>query len=192
MTINIATPPERVLDDSTLAEAARSDYAAFEQLYRRYATRVYRYCYTHTGNSHDAEDLTAQTFLAALEGIGRYRGRGTFASWLFSIAWRKCKDHHRRRYRRQEDDLTEAVNVPDPGSPDLERRAHHQGILACVEQIWPMLSEDRQEAVRLRFWGGLSTKETAAVMGRSRGAVKMLVSRAIADLRERCLDAEEG
>lgn len=190
MTVNIATPLERVTDDATLAEAACSDYAAFEQLYRRYATRVYRYCYTRTCNDRDAEDLTAQTFLAALEGIGRYRGRGTFAAWLFSIAWRKCKDHHRRQYSRQEEELVQAVNLPDPDSPDLERRAQRQQILDCVHQIWPMLSEDRQEALRLRFWGGLSTIETAAVMGRSRAAVKMLVSRAIADLRERCLDAD--
>lgn len=190
MTVNIATPPERVRDDATLAEAARSDYAAFEQLYRRYATRVYRYCYTHTGNARDAEDLTAQTFLAALEGIGRYGGRGSFAAWLFGIAWRKCKDHYRRQYSRQEEDLVQALNLPDPASPDLERHARRQEILDCVQQIWSMLSEDRQEALRLRFWGGLNTKETAATMGRSRGAVKMLVSRAIADLRERCLDAQ--
>lgn len=190
LTVNIASPPERVLDDAALAKAARSDYAAFEQLYRRYATRVYRYCYTRTANSRDAEDVTAQTFMAALEGIDSYRGQGTFAAWLFSIAWRKCKDYHRRHYRQQEETLAEAVDLPDPAGPYLERHARQQELLGCVEQIWPMLSEDRQDALRLRFWGGLSTKETAAVMGRSRGAVKMLVSRAIADLRERCLDAE--
>ena len=192
MTVDVANPPERVVDDADLAEAARDDYEAFEQLYRRYATRVYRYCYTHTRNAQDAEDVTAQTFVAALEGIARYRGRSTFAAWLFGIAWRKCKDYQRGLYRRREEDLALARDVPDPNAVNLERHARDKEILHCVRQIWPMLSEDRQEALRLRFWGGLSTKETAAVMGRSRGAVKMLVSRAIADLRERCLDAEQG
>lgn len=183
----ILEKPGETRDDAALAQAARTDHAAFEALYRRYVTRVYRYCYTHTGNARDAEDLTAQTFLAALEGIGRYRARGTFSAWLFGIAWRKCKDHHRTRHRRPQEPLSEARQRPDPAAPDLERLSHRQQILDCVQRVLHLLSEDRQEVVRLRFWGGLNTAETATVMGRRKGAVKMLLSRAIADLRERCI-----
>lgn len=61
-------------EDAALLEAAKTDPAAFDVLYRRYATRVYRYCCSRTENAQAAEDLTAQTFTAALEGIGRYRG----------------------------------------------------------------------------------------------------------------------
>ncbi|MFW6070114.1 MAG: RNA polymerase sigma factor [bacterium] len=175
-------------DDASLVEAARRDYSAFEQLYRRYVTRVYRYCLTRTNNTRDAEDLTAQTFEAALESIKRYRGKGSFAAWLFSIAWRKCNDHHRRRYKTQLEPLELAHGLPDIHAPDPEQRARQQEILECVKLTWPYLSEDRREVIRLRFWAGLNTAETAKVMGRSRGAVKMLLSRAIADLKERCLD----
>lgn len=177
-------------DDETLAEAARSDHAAFDILYRRYINRVYRYCFTHTRNAPDAEDLTAKTFLAALEGIGRYRGRGPFAAWLFTIARHKCNDYHRARYKRRHEPLDKAERLPDPATPDLTTQTYRQRIVDCVQRVLHVLSEDRQEAIRLRFWGGLSTRETAKVMRRSRGAVKMLVSRGIADLRERCLDEE--
>ena len=175
-------------DDETLAEAARSDHAAFDALYRRYVNRVYRYCYTHTQNAADAEDLTAQTFLAALEGIRRYGGRGPFAAWLFTIARHKCNDYHRARYKRRDEPLEEAERLPDPAAPDLTAHTYRQRIVDCLLRVLHVLSEDRQEAIRLRFWGGLSTSETAKVMRRSRGAVKMLVSRGISDLRERCLD----
>lgn len=175
-------------DDEALAQAAKSDHAAFDALYRRYVNRVYRYCYTHAHNAPDAEDLTAQTFLAALEGIRRYRGRGPFAAWLFTIARHKCNDYHRDRYKRRDEMLEKAEGMPDPTTPDMAARAFNQRIVDCVQRVLSVLSKDRQEAIRLRFWGGLSTRETAKVMRRSRGAVKMLVSRGLADLRERCLD----
>lgn len=177
-------------DDETLAKTARSDPAAFDALYRRYVNRVYRYCYTHTHNAPDAEDLTAQTFLAALEGIGRFRGRGPFAAWLFTIARHKCNDYHRARYKRRDEPLDKAEHLPDSATPDLTTQTYRHRIVDCLQRVLHVLSEDRQEAIRLRFWGGLSTRETAKVMRRSRGAVKMLVSRGIADLRERCLDGE--
>lgn len=187
-TINIAEHEEAAVDDAALAQKAKEDFAAFDALYRRYVRRVYRYCYTHSGNAADAEDLTAQTFLAALEGIGRFRGRGTFAAWLIGIAWRKCKDLHRERYRKPQESMDEAEKMPNREAINLERHAYRQDILECVQNMWHHLSEDRQEVLRLRFWAGLNTAETANVMGRSRAAVKMLLSRAVADIRERCLD----
>ena len=175
-------------DDEMLAKAAQSDHGAFDALYRRYVHRIYRYCYSRTNRANDAEDLTAQVFLAALEEIGRYRGRGPFAAWLFAIARHKCNDYHRAHYRGREEALEKAERMPDPAAPDPAAHAYRQDIIDCVQRVLHVLSEDRQEAIRLRFWGGLSTRETAKVMRRSRGAVKMLVSRGISDLRERCLD----
>lgn len=183
------TETKQVADgDRELALAARADFTAFEQLYRRYVNRVYRYCYSRTDNAADAEDLTGQTFVAALEGIARFSGRGSFASWLFGIAWRKCQDFHRRRYRHQEVLTTTAPDVGDANGNFPEARAYDREILDCVQRHWRLLSEDRRDVLLLRFWAGLNTAETASVMGRSRGAVKMLLSRAVADLRERCLD----
>ncbi|MCB0007010.1 MAG: hypothetical protein KDE04_11170, partial [Anaerolineales bacterium] len=63
-----------------------------------------------------------------------------------------------------------------------------QELLGCVERRLRTMTADRQEVLRLRFWAGLSTKETARVMRKGESAVKMLLARAVADLRERCLD----
>lgn len=178
-------------DDAVLAAAAKEDSAAFGALYRRYATRVYRYCYMQCGNEQDAEDLTAQTFLAAMEGLERYRERGAFAAWLFTIARRKCHDYHRGHYRHPQEGLGQAAERVNPRAPDPERQAFHSTILDCVLRTLPQLTPDRQEVLRLRYGAGLSTAETAAMMGKGQSAVKMLLLRAVDDLRKRCVDEGE-
>jgi len=77
------------MDDARLAHQARADPEAFAELYRRHVASVYRYHRVHTGNDKDAEDLTSQTFIAALEGIHSYRGTGSYIAWLMGIAARR-------------------------------------------------------------------------------------------------------
>src|SRR5512145_1244886 len=91
----------QTLDEPALVRAAQTDAQAFGALYDRYVQRVYRYCYYRTNSPPDAEDLTAQIFLAALEGLTRYRQDGHFAGWLFSIARKKVADFHRRTHATQ-------------------------------------------------------------------------------------------
>ncbi len=64
-------------------------YPMLRSAQRRNLTRVYRYHIAHIGNTKDAEDLTSQTFIAALEGIRSFRGTGSFAAWIMGIASRK-------------------------------------------------------------------------------------------------------
>jgi RNA polymerase sigma-70 factor (ECF subfamily) len=71
------TPIENI---PMLVEDAKDDPAAFGQLYNHYVQPVYRYLYSRAGTTHDAEDLTSQTFMAAFEYLPRYRERGQFAA----------------------------------------------------------------------------------------------------------------
>jgi len=174
------------LDDSDLARLARDDHDAFEALYRRYVTPIYRYCYARTDNVADAEDLTAQTFMVVVETIDHGRSARNFPAWLFGIARHKCADYHRAAYATQQQPLTDSEPA-DPEPENVEERLFRHTILECVEHLLAQLSPDRLEALRLRYWGGLSMREAAAVMRRSEAAFKMLVSRAISDLRERCV-----
>ncbi|MFO8007092.1 MAG: RNA polymerase sigma factor [Candidatus Brocadiia bacterium] len=179
------------VEDDALVRAARDDRDAFDALYRRYVDQVYRYCYSRLSSRADAEDLTAQTFLAVLQELPDYDGRGSFVAWVFGIARHKCADHYRRQYANPGAPLGAAYGQADPAAVDPERRALVTGVLDCVRRALDALTPDRREALRLRFWGGLKHREVAAVMGRSEGAAKMLVWRAVRDLRERCLDEDE-
>ncbi|GAB4580098.1 MAG: hypothetical protein Fur0022_28370 [Anaerolineales bacterium] len=97
-TLTEVVPSQETVDEEVLlVDAARQNPEAFDALYCRYLTPVYRYLYSRVQNRADAEDLTTQVFIEALEGLARYRDRGTFPAWLFTIARRRAIEYHRRK-----------------------------------------------------------------------------------------------
>jgi RNA polymerase sigma-70 factor, ECF subfamily len=178
--LTIDSPP---MDDSQLASLARSDTEAFAELYRRHVTRVYRYHMAHMGNSRDAEDLTSQTFMAALESIRSYRGSGSFAGWIMGIAVHK-RALFFRSHKQVELPLDSATDVPDP-SPSTDQVAIRNVQLDQVRRLLQQLSPDRSEAIALCFFAGLDPCEAATALGKSEAAIKMLLSRGLHDLRTR-------
>lgn len=167
-------------EDQTIAMAAGGDQTAFDTLYRRYITRVYRYAVTRARDAADADDLTSQTFLAALIDIGDYRGTAPFAAWLFGIAHHTAGTYYRRA--KSSMPLDEVENMPHP-TPPLDTLAHQHLQLRRIITAMNDLTPERAEALRLRIFGELSSAEVAHLMRRSVPAVKMLIHRAIADLR---------
>ena len=169
-------------DDETLAQQARSDPQAFAELYGRFLDRVYRFILIRTGSVQDAQDLTSQTFLAALESIDRYGSRGSFGGWLFGIARHKVADHYRRRRIDVPLDDVEWMHHPDP-SPEEIADARLQ--LARVSRALQSLDGQQAEALALRVFGELCASEVGQVMGKTENAVKMLVHRGLRKLQER-------
>ena len=139
---------DNAIDDAVLVRAARQDLVAFAALYRRYVTPIYRYLYSRVGNVADAEDLTAQTFVAALEGLPGYHERGNFAAWLFTIAHNKAADHHRQQ--RPQLPLDEALDSPRHGENPLASMMRKEA-LQRLSALVAGLEEDKQELLRLRL-----------------------------------------
>jgi len=173
------SPP---MDEIKLARDAMADVDAFAELYRRHVTRVYRYHMAHTGNIKDAEDLTSQTFMAALEGIRSFRGSSSFAAWIIGIASKKRLMHFRGS--RPEVPLDAALHYPSPSLP-TDKEAVQRLELDSVARALKQLAPDRAEAIILSFFGGLSNIEVSRVLNKSEAAIKMLISRGLQDLRER-------
>jgi RNA polymerase sigma-70 factor (ECF subfamily) len=169
-------------DEIDLARHAVTDVEAFAELYRRHLTRVYRYHIAHVGNVKDAEDLTSQTFMAALEGIRSFRGNGSFAAWIMGIASKKRLMFFRAG--KPEFPLDAAVQYPSPELP-TDKAASQRLQLETVSRALRQLSPDRAEALILIYFGGLSNVEAGQVLNKSEAAVKMLISRGLQDLRER-------
>ncbi|MFO8037538.1 MAG: sigma-70 family RNA polymerase sigma factor [Anaerolineales bacterium] len=159
--------PER--DDSELIKQARDDRAAFAVLYRLYLDRVYRYFVSRVGNGKTAEDLTAEVFLQAFEGLPEYQHRGHFSAWLFTIARRRLVDHYRGRSPEK---VKEIHDLPEDGVSPLEQLVHDQELESLREAV-STLANEKQELLRLRFAAGLTFSEIAKVQGRSESAVKM-------------------
>lgn len=179
--MNIKTPYP-AMDDARLAQQARTEPEAFAELYHRHLASVFRYHLAHTGNINDAEDLTSQTFMAALEGIDSYRATGPYIAWLMGIASRKRLRYFRGN--RPEVPLDAALHIPTPSLPTDKaafQRLQLDQILGALKHI----SQDRAEALILCFFSELSFAEAGLVLGKSEAAVKMLISRGLQDLRTR-------
>src|SRR4051812_26866006 len=172
--------------DRALVEAAQADPARFEALYRKYLAQVYNYAFYEMHDHQEAEDATERTFLAALANLGRFEerarpadgeGASTFRVWLFQIARNAVANQRRGRRRHPQAPLEAAALVADP--LDLEGGAAIRDDAAAAWRAVGRLPADRRRAVVLRFVEEMSTAEIAGVLGRSEGAVRVLIHRAL-------------
>jgi RNA polymerase sigma-70 factor, ECF subfamily len=172
----------QTVDEPALVRAAQTDAQAFGALYDRYVQRVYRYCYYRTSSSPDAEDITAQIFLAVLEALPRYRQDGHFAAWLFSIARKKVADFHRRTLHAAHAALDESL-LP-PIHTDLAMDVETSQRRECLLKQIQALAEEERELIHLRYVAELSFAEMAGILQKKEEAVKKSLYRLIARLKE--------
>ena len=173
-----------VSDDAALVRAAQEDRAAFGALYDRYVGRVYAYVRARTTTEDDAADLTHHIFLRALAALPRYRTRTVpFAAWLFRIARNTTIDFHRRQRATLTWDL-----IPEALQPiaehNVEASALHQDDIDRLRALVRALDADTRELLALRFAAGLTMGEIATVVGKTEGATKKRLARALRGLKE--------
>lgn len=162
-----------------LIEASQRQPRRFAQLYERYFERVYAFALTRTHDRTAAEDVTAETFRQAFESLPRFEWRGVpFSAWLFRIAANVTTDQFKRAQREQP--LPDRVDVLDES---WETRAIEVETRARLFELVQRLPKDQRRVIVMRFGEEKSTKEVAAFMRRSEGAVKLLQHRAMQTLR---------
>jgi RNA polymerase sigma-70 factor (ECF subfamily) len=177
--------PEVHREEDLVRRAQRREPEAFGQLYEEHFDRIYRYVMLRVRTQADAEDITQQVFLKALENIGSYRWRGMpFASWLFRIAHNLVVDYWKKKSREKvtavaPEEIDEMAASPNDPAALAELNFDVKQLAAACEQ----LTDGQREIVSLRFAGGLSVAEAAKVMGKSEGAVKVLQHAALVKLR---------
>ena len=188
--------PARLDRDRGLVEAARRDPSHFDALYRKYLAQVYSFAYYELRDHHAAEDATERVFMQALAGLPRFEERvdafiasravvsaadtadiSTFRVWLFRIARNVVANERRRDRRRPVSSLEDAAELCAPD--DVVDAAATREAISAAWQAVARLPEDRRRAVVLRFVDEMSTAEIAAVLGRSEGAVRVLLHRAL-------------
>jgi RNA polymerase sigma-70 factor (ECF subfamily) len=176
---------------AALVELAQGgDRDAFAQLYDRYVDTVFRYVFVRVGQRALAEDLTSETFIRAMRRIDTFTWQGRdIAAWFVTIARNLVADHvksARFRFEVTTADMRDADQRVEAPEDEVLTRLRDQRLVTAIRS----LGSDQAECVTLRFLQGLSLAETAAVLGRSEGAVKQLQLRATKSLRK-ALEGEE-
>jgi len=161
----------------------------FEEVYRTHLRDVYSYAYYRVGNHHDAEDLTEQAFLQAYRHFERARRESDgrpLRPWLIRIAHNLASNYHRDRARRPEAalDAVEPPSHPHATERVVEGREELREVIGRLQE----LPDDRREALIMRFALGMSNREIARALGRTDGATKVLIHRAIKQLEELMAD----
>lgn len=179
-------PIDGTVDEGELVKAAQADPAQFGPLYELYVDRIYRYAYRRVGTHHDAEDVTAQTFQQALGALPKYEWRGLpFGAWLFRIAGNIINRRGRTGSREFAVEDVTVFSFQEDVADDPVDQVTRDELADELNELVETLPADQQRALVLKFSHGLKNREIGELMGRSEGAVKQLVHRALVNLRSR-------
>jgi len=152
--------------------------ALFESCY----PRLTHYAYARLGNAAEAEDVASEVFVRAFESLDSYRDRGApMEAWLFAIARNMVIDRYRKFSRIER--VTDDEGIEPAGGDDPAGRAEQRVLMRDVQAALQRLTPDQREVVSLRFFGGLSSKEVAALMNRRDGAIREMQRAALERLR---------
>jgi RNA polymerase sigma-70 factor (ECF subfamily) len=179
---------EKLSDEELARETQAGSLVAFEELVYRYEHRIYAFVFQYCHNDADARDVTQDSFVRAYQAIGRFVPRGTFGSWLFTIARRKCIDHYRTTLRTTTDEAVPEMPDHDDPSVMLSREEERQHLWALARKC---LREPQFQALWLRYAEGMSVEGVARVLRKTQTHVKVLLFRARESLRRELKAAQK-
>jgi RNA polymerase sigma factor (sigma-70 family) len=180
-------------DENLMVRYGRGEAAAFEFLYRRHESRVFRYIRRNVRNEATANDLMQEVWFAVVRGAANYQPTAKFTTWLFTIAHNRTVDMVRANYRLQSLDAGDDAD-PEASSP-LERLADSakleplaqvqaQDEAAALLSAVAQLPAEQRSAFLLQAEGDLSVEEIADATGSSFETVKSRLRYARAKLRQ--------
>ena len=168
-------------EEAQLVAKAKEDPSAFGDLYELHFQRMYRFVYSRVQDRAVAEDVTSEVFMKALRSIGRYQDTGRpFSAWLYQIAVNAVADRYRSQ--RPVEDIDEQYQLSDGSS--LEDTATHRDELRRIWRLIEELPDQQRTALVLKFQEDMKIEDIAVAMGKSPGAVKLLVHRGVTRLRQ--------
>ena len=179
-----ANERERRREQRLVEAACRGEESAIEALYRTHFDTIFRYVLLRLGSPSAAEDVTSQVFLGMVRGLGRYHDEGKpFVAWLYAMARKQVAFFQRGLSRAPGAVDLEAAEelVAHTAGPDAT--AEERELRVAIAQALTKVPEGQREVIMLRYILSMSLADTAAVVGRTEGAVKQLQLRGLATLK---------
>ncbi|WP_099024020.1 RNA polymerase sigma factor SigE [Mycolicibacterium palauense] len=165
------------------ATGDKSAMPSWDELVRQHADRVYRLAYRLSGNQHDAEDLTQETFIRVFRSVQNYQP-GTFEGWLHRITTNLFLDMVRRRARIRMEALPEDYDRVPADEPNPEQIFHDSRLGADLQAALDSLAPEFRAAVVLCDIEGLSYEEIGATLGVKLGTVRSRIHRGRQAIRD--------
>ena len=172
--------------DDLVSRAKSGDQNAFSLLYQEFVHSIYKYIYVRVNNQPEqAEDLTQEVFLKALNNLDRYRFRGKpFSSWLFRIAHNLIIDYYRKTSNNNHHTVALNDSTVFLSEENPVKSAELSMEMSELKQAIEKLPAQQKEVISLRFGNGLSLAETADAIGKTKGTVKKLQHVALVKLKK--------
>lgn len=172
------------MGQNVLKLAKQGDARAVAKLYEENIREVYRFAYYKVGNREDAEDIAQDVFIAAFQGLEKFRGDASFRNWCYEIAKHKIADLWRAKYRMPTVDIEALLGLQTATMPVMEEdradaEEHDALSMNQVATILHRLKGNYREVLEYRFLKNYSIKETAEAMGISISNAKVLQHRAL-------------
>jgi RNA polymerase sigma-70 factor (ECF subfamily) len=185
-------------DGELMVRYAGGDLRAFESLYRRHRSSLYRYLARHTRDPEIANDLFQEVWSKVIASRARYEPRAKFSTFLYRVAHNCFIDHCRRASGRadraavsnEDFDLENVLPAAAADHPDA--RAEHAQTLACYRSALASLPADQRDAFLLYEESGLSLEEIGQITGVSMETAKSRLRYALAKLRAAMKPREES
>src|ERR1051326_5539178 len=169
-------------EERALVERAQRDPREFGALYDRHFQQIYRFVYSRVREQTAAEDVTSEVFIKALKAMPRYQDTGRpFAAWLYQIAVNAIADRYRSLRPSQPLEDFHDLSI---GGPELEEQAAQRDE---IRRIWALVEElphQQRTALVLKFQEDMKIEDIAVAMGKTPGAVKLLIHRGVTRLRD--------
>ncbi len=162
-------------------EERRQNEARLADLYNEYYDKIARYAFVRIRNRTEAEDIASEVFLKALHSLESYKQQGVpMQAWLFRIAHNLVVDHFRKMAKKKTIpiDSVQIESVLDP-----VRTAEMNIELARVNKAMEQLTPAQREVIRLRFFGGFTSKEVGQILNKGDGAIREMQRAATQSLR---------
>ncbi|MGC8460266.1 MAG: RNA polymerase sigma factor [Candidatus Dormibacteria bacterium] len=168
-------------EEEQLVRNAQDNPEAFGKLYDHYVDQMYRYIYSRVHSHEVAEDITSEVFFKALRAIGRYKPSGSpFSAWLYQISSNAITDYYRSHHVMTP--IDDAIAVRDPARPvsdEVTSREEARRIWGFIDTLPPQ----QRTALTLKLGEDLKLSQIGEIMGKSEGAVKLLIHRGMTTLK---------
>ena len=173
---------------AVVEKAQNGEKTAFEKLYKEFHEKLYFFVLKNVGDKHTAEDITEDSFLASMDGIGSLKEPEHYETWLHSIAFNKCRMYFRQKGREDnisldDENLSEDIHADDTVMLP-EDYADSKELKRCLKKVIEGLKPEQRSAVILYYYDGMPLKKVSEILGISENAAKQKLFKARAKIKK--------